>query len=34
LLEAWLNGDVGSGQLLEIIGMELERGRRAGRETS
>jgi len=31
LLEAWLNGEVSSGELLEIIGMELERGRRAGR---
>jgi len=34
LLEAWLNGEVGSGELLEIIGMELERGRRADRGDS
>ena len=34
LLEAWLNGDVSSGQLLEIIRMELEKGRQAGREDS
>ena len=34
LLEAWLNGEVSSGELLKIIRMELEKGRRAGRETS
>ena len=34
LLEAWLNGEVSSGELSEIIRMELERGRRAGREGS
>jgi len=34
LLEAWLNGEVSSGELLKIIRMELEKGRRAGREDS